>query len=85
MQYLSNPKLGVLNNECLEGFERTLLQEVKDGNYIEVYKQLKKKPSMINAQDKLGNTLIHWAVRRHHIETLRVLLHFKPDLTIKDI
>ena len=44
MEFLSNPKFGYLNDFKLENFERPILQEVKDGNYIEVYKQLKIQP-----------------------------------------
>ena len=74
--------------ETKREFKRSLLQEVKSGNYIEVFKQLCVpwiRETELNAQDALGNSLAHWAIRWEHDEVLWVLLHFDIDLTMKDI
>lgn len=48
MHIIGDSKFGLLNESKAEGFDRPILQEVKEGNYIEVYKQLQKAPELIN-------------------------------------
>jgi len=40
MLKVGNPLFGLLNESKAPGFSRPILQEVKEGNYIEVFKQL---------------------------------------------
>jgi ankyrin repeat protein len=45
---------------------------------------IKYLPSDLQRRDKIGNTLLHYAVLSNNVEVVRVLLESSPDLEIKN-
>lgn len=63
----------------------SFLLKIKMGETMGIYKILLNNPALVNVVDSIGRTALHWAVMRDHAETVRVLLHFRPNLTYRDL
>ncbi|CAI2363126.1 unnamed protein product [Moneuplotes crassus] len=64
---------------------KDFLNIVKMGKEMILYKTLMKNPNLVHVSDSMGRTPVHWAVIREETECLRILLHFKPSVEIRDL
>lgn len=73
------------DTEARTALGRTALHQTADYDNPDVAKLiLKANPALANAQDKAENTPLHLAIHVRSYETLRVLLSFNPDTSIKN-
>ncbi|CAI2360010.1 unnamed protein product [Moneuplotes crassus] len=64
---------------------KKFLNIIKMGKEMDLYKALMKNPNLVDVSDFMGRTPVHWAVIRDQAECLRILLHFKPSIDLKDL
>ena len=50
---------------------------VKFNDPQNLHRLLKAEPELVAAVDKLGETPLHWAVKRGHVECVEVLLNYQ--------
>ena len=61
-----------------------LISAVRAGNVNEVEKLLKANPGLVNAVDRAGNTLLHYAAGFGSLETMKLLLDKGGDVNAKN-
>jgi ankyrin repeat protein len=49
-----------------------------------ILKGIKENPKVVNSQDKLMRTPLHWACKRGYDQVVEILVDFGADVTIKD-
>ncbi|XP_044269820.1 acyl-CoA-binding domain-containing protein 6-like [Tribolium madens] len=64
--------------------EKTLVDFVKEGNYLQVAKLLPISKDLINKLDEEGLGLIHWAADRGSVDILEVLFKCGADVNLQD-
>jgi hypothetical protein len=65
------------------GLERDLIEAVKTGR-TEIVEAFLTKGADINARDKNGGSVLHWAVGGGHVEMVNLLLQRGADASIVD-
>ena len=70
--YLLRPRLMLLLLVCRYG--RSPLVMASYGGYLEILALLLDCGATINHQDNEGMDALHWAIRRHHPEAVKLLL-----------
>lgn len=61
------------------------LSLVKRGLYFEVYLELSHKGYLVDCQDTMGQTGLHWASKRGDYHMVEILLYFGANVNIVDI